>query len=88
MANFPISGKAVPEINLRDITIAEWRAMFRGGTSEKEGDDTLAKVAGITVKDVRALKFRDYQALVAAVMIEASSPIDENEPKNSQGEST
>lgn len=85
MANFPISGKPIPEINLRNISVKEWRALTSSGQSEEEGDATLAKVSGMSVEDVRDLPLYDYRALLRAVLDKFMKPLDD--PKNSQSES-
>ena len=78
MANFPISGKPIPNIDLRQITVSEWRAMFDTSQPEHEGDKT-----GMTLKDIRALPLYDFRALFQAVMDKANKPYD-NDPKNSE----
>ncbi len=80
MANFPISGNPIPEINLREITISEWRDMFSGNQSDHEGDKTIAKVTGLTIKEIRALPYYDYRALIRTVLDKAGKPL-ENDPK-------
>ena len=81
MTNYPISGKPLPEIDLRQITVAEWRDMFSNSQPEHEGDKTLAKVSGLTVKEIRDLALYDYRALFAAVIEKSGKPL-ENDPKN------
>ena len=81
MANFPISGKEIPEIDLRQISISEWRALFDTSQSEHGGDKTLAKVSGLTVKDVQALALYDYRALFQAVLEKSAKPL-ESDTKN------
>jgi hypothetical protein len=87
MANFPISGKPIPNIDLRQITVSEWRAMFDATQPEHDGDKTLAKCSGMTLKDVRNLPLYDFRALISAVVDKAGKPL-ENDPKNSESEST
>ena len=80
MANFPVSGKEIPEIDLKNITVSEWRSMFDNSQPEHEGDSIIAKVSGLTVKEVRALALYDYRALFRAVLDKSAKPLDE--PKN------
>ena len=80
MANFPVSGKPIPEINLREITVSEWRSLFDNTQPEHEGDNIIAKVSGMDVKDVRSLKLYDYRALVSAVIDKAGKPLDDADP--------
>ena len=82
MANFPISGKVIPDINLREITVSEWRALFDTSQPDHDGDKTLAKVSGMKVTEVRDLPLYDYRALFAAVIEKAGKPLDETDPKN------
>lgn len=77
MPDFPISGKPLPEINLRNITVSEWRAMFDQSQPDHEGDKTLAKVTGMTVKEVQELPLYDYRALFQAVLAKAQQPLDD-----------
>lgn len=81
MANFPISGLPVPEIDLRQISVGEWRALFQRTQSNDEGDATIAKVSGMTVDDVRGLKLYDYRALFDAILKKAQEPLT-NDTKN------
>lgn len=82
MASFPISGKEIPEINLRNITVSEWRALFNNSQPEHEGDETIAKVSGMKVEDVRNLPLYDFRVLFQAVIDKAGKPLDETNPKN------
>lgn len=86
MDNFPVSGKPIPEINLRKITVSEWRALFESTQPEHEGDETLAKVSGMSVADIRDLPLYDYRALFKAIMDKAAKPL-ESDP-NSASAST
>jgi hypothetical protein len=81
MTDFPISKKPIPEINLREISIAEWRSMFETNQPDHDGDKTLAKASGMTIKDIRNLSIYDYRALVKAVLDKAGKPL-ENDEKN------
>jgi hypothetical protein len=81
MANFPISGKEIPEIDLRKITVSEWRALFSSTQPDHDGDKTMAKVSGITVDDIALLSLYDYRALFKAVIEKAGKPLDESDPK-------
>ena len=77
MAKFPISGKEIPEINLREITVSEWRDLFSNSQPEHEGDKTLSKVCGMTVEAVQGLPLYDYRALFQAVVEKSSKPLDD-----------
>lgn len=78
MANFPISGKEIPDINLREITVSEWRALFDTSQSDHDGDKTLSKVCGLSLKEIRDLPLYDYRALFQAVIDKANKPLESN----------
>jgi hypothetical protein len=86
MDKYPVSGKDLPEIDLRNITLAEWRAMFDHSQPEHEGDKTVAKASGLTVEEIENLPLYDYRALFQAIIVKAGKPLEDS--KNSQGEST
>ena len=87
MANFPVSGKQIPDIDLRQVTVSEWRAMFDVSQSDGDGDKTLAKATGMTLKELHSLPLYDFRALFQAVLDKAGKPL-ENDPKNSESGST
>lgn len=83
---FPVSGKEMPEIDLRQITVSEWRALFDQSQPEHEGDKTLSKTSGLTLEEIQNLPLYDYRALFQAVLERARKPMDAD-AKNSPGES-
>jgi len=83
---FPISGKEIPEIDLTQITVSEWRDLFSNSQPEHEGDKTVSKVSGLTVKEVRDLALYDYRALFKEILEKSQKPLDD--PKNSVSAST
>ena len=80
MAKFPVSGKEIPEIDLRNISVSEWRAMFSASQPEHEGDITISKVSGLGVEEVQSLPLYDYRALIQAILEKSRKPLDD--PKN------
>ena len=80
MAIFPVSGKEIPEIDLRQITVAEWRNLFSSSQPEHEGDITIAKACGLTVEEIQALPLFDFRALFKEIIEKSSKPLDD--PKN------
>lgn len=81
MAKFPVSGKEIPEIDLRNVTVKEWRAMFDNTQPDHEGDQTLAKASGLSLEEIQNLALYDYRALFAAVVERSGKPL-ENDKKN------
>lgn len=84
---FPINGKEIPEIDLSQITISEWRGLFDNSQPEHEGDKIIAKVSGLTVKEVRDLALYDYRALFKEILEKSAKPLETDE-KNSASVST
>jgi hypothetical protein len=80
MADFPVSGKPIPEIDLRHITVSEWRDLFDRTKPEHEGDKVVAKMTGMTDKEVKQLPLYDYRALIKAILEKSGQPL-ENDPK-------
>jgi hypothetical protein len=81
MANFPVSGKPIPEIDLRKLTHKEWRGLFDPTQSEQDGDEIIARIAGMTLEEVENLNFYDFRALFQAITDKARQPL-ENDVKN------
>ena len=82
MNNFPISGKPIPEINLREISIGELQDLLDPRQPAKEANATIAKASGLSVEEVKALKVDDYRELVRAVFARSWNPLNEGDPKN------
>lgn len=87
MSNFPISGKPIPEIDLREISIGELDDMRDPRQPAKDAYALLAKITGLTVAEIRALKVHDCRALVQEVYIKSWGPPPESE-KNLPSAST
>ena len=87
MADFPISGKPIPEIDLREISIGELDDMRDPRQPAKDAHALLAKVSGLTMTEICALKVHDYRALVQEVYIKSWGPPPESE-KNLPSAST
>lgn len=81
MPKYPVSGLEMPEINLRNISVKEWRAMFDANQPENEGDATMAKATGLTIEAIQELPLYDYRALFQAIVDKSRKPVD-NDPKN------
>lgn len=62
-------------INLDEITITEWRTMFDIMTTNDERDRIISQVTGLSIDEIRKLRFRDYQAMTAAIREEAGKPL-------------
>lgn len=88
------SGRKVT-IDLRKITIAEFRLAVDQKTEQNAADGVLAKACGLKTKDIQNLPMPDYQQLVKAWWEAATQPLTKAEKDekgkpapNSQSEST
>ena len=59
------------------ITIGEYRSLFDKEQSADEGDEILAKAAGLTLEGIHALTFKQYKRLTAE-FFKAAAKVDPN----------
>jgi hypothetical protein len=62
-------------IDLNKITIAEYRSLFDKNQTQDEEDQIIAKAAGLTVEELRALTYIEYRRLTAAFFDTAKNPL-------------
>jgi hypothetical protein len=62
-------------INLDKITIDEYRALMGSRMHDPSQDGTLAKAAGMTVEEVRALSYQEYRKLVRDLVKATQEPL-------------
>jgi hypothetical protein len=63
------------EIDLYEISIGEWRALLRPEQSDEDEYATLAKITGLTAKEVEDIKKPDYSLLIQAIVAKAANPV-------------
>ena len=63
------------EIDLYEISIGEWRALLRPDQSDEDEYVTLAKITGLTAKEVEDIKQPDYKLLIQSVIKKAANPV-------------
>ena len=63
------------EIDLYEISIGEWRALLRPDQSDEDEYATLAKITGLTAKEVEDIKKPDYSFLIQAIVAKAANPV-------------
>jgi len=76
------------EVDLTRITIKDWRFMWRVDTDETKSDEIFGRCVGMSLDEIQALNFRDYQRVGKAIRKAAGLPIPDDDQKNSVSEST
>lgn len=67
--------------DLGKLTHGEYRGLFDPKEPDKKSDETIARVSGITAKELDALLHNDYRLLTQAFFRKCREPL--AEPKNS-----
>lgn len=75
MADITLSDGREITIDLGKISIREWRALFDRNQPEEDEFGTIGKVVGLTVEQVGALPFPDWQRVYRAVLKKAQEPL-------------
>ena len=74
MTDVTIGGKDIT-FDLSKMTYGQYKGIFDAKESDETSDETLARVAGMTVKDLRNLVFDDYRRLFAAFLKKIREPL-------------
>jgi hypothetical protein len=69
------SGKII-KLDLRKITIKEFRLATDKDSKEDESDAIVAKACGLTLKALQAMAFPDYRRVIAAWWRAGTQPLD------------
>ena len=72
-------------IDLYQVSIAEWRSIFKKGQKQKEEDKIVGKILGISADEVANLPQPVYRRLMKKIFDVAAKPLDD---PNSQSAST
>ena len=68
------SGKEIT-FDLAKMSYGQWVGLFDARDSDERSDKTLARVAGITFKELKELPFLEYKKLLTALMKRAREPL-------------
>ena len=74
------------KVNLNNITILEWRLMWKPDTEDKVSDEIFARCVGMTIDEIEGVSMRDFQRIAKAIRDAAANPDDDE--KNSASAST
>lgn len=75
MSDFILADGREISFDLDKLTYGQWVGMFSPTESEERSDKTLARVAGLELKDVKALKILEYKRLLEALRKKVREPL-------------
>jgi hypothetical protein len=75
MSDFTLGDGREIDFDLDKLTYGQWLGMFSPGESEERTDKTLARVSGLELKDIKALKIMDFKKLVSALRKKIQEPL-------------
>lgn len=76
MADVTLSNGREVIFDLYAFTMAEFRALLNVAQSEDEGDEIVARAAGMTLQEVQNLPYLDYRKLFAAFIQRVRNPLE------------
>ena len=77
MADFTLSDGKEITFDLSLMTYGQWLGLFDPKESDERSDKTLARVAGITLKELKALPFLEYKKLFNVLLKRAREPLND-----------
>ena len=75
MADFVLSDGREINFDLAKITYGQWLGMFDVKESEERSDETLARVSGMKLKELKKLPLLEYKGLLQALMRRCREPL-------------
>ena len=61
--------------DLDQMTFGQWQGIFSPRESDERTDKTIARVCGLTLPELKALKFTEYKRLFAKLLARAQEPL-------------
>jgi hypothetical protein len=74
MADVILSDEKEITFDLSKMTIKQYRGMFDTQEDDNKTDETLARVAGMTLEDLQSLPFPDYRKVARAFFTRCRQP--------------
>jgi hypothetical protein len=75
MSDFILADGREITFDLDKLTYGQWVGLFSPTESEERSDKTLARVSGLEVKELKALKILEYKKLLAALRKRVQEPL-------------
>lgn len=75
MADITLSDGTEVTFDLSKMTYGQWLGLFDAKESDERSDETLARVAGLEMKVLKALPFLEYKRVFQALLKKAREPL-------------
>ena len=75
MADFTLADGREIDFDLDKMTYGQWLGFISPNESDERSDKTLARVAGLELKDIKKLKINEYKQLSLALMRKVREPL-------------
>lgn len=80
MADYILPDGKEITFDLTKMTYGQWLGMFDPKESDERSDETLCRVAGLEMEEMKAITYPEYRKLLAAFFKRCRSPLsDPNE---------
>lgn len=77
MADYILPDGKEITFDLSKMTYGQWMGMFDPKESEERSDQTLARVAGIEMEELKTIPYPEYRKLLAAFFKRCRAPLDD-----------
>ncbi len=75
MADYTLPDGREITFNLDLMTYGQWLGLTSPTESDERSDKTIARVSGLELKELKALKITDYKRLISALMKRVREPL-------------
>lgn len=75
MADYKLPDGREITFDLSEMTYGQWLGMFDAKESDERSDETLARVAGLEMDDLKAISYPEYKRLLAVFFKRCRDPI-------------
>ena len=75
MSDFVLPDGTEVNFDLSKLTYGQWLGLFDPKESDERSDETLARVAGLTIERLKSLGFIEYKKLFKAFVKRSRDPL-------------
>ena len=75
MADYVLPDGKEITFDLSQMSYGQWLGLFDSKESDERSDKTLARVCGITMKELKALPFLEYKRIFEAFLKKTREPL-------------
>jgi hypothetical protein len=87
MADYVMPNGREITFDLTQLTYGQYLGLFDASESDERSDKTLARLSGLSVKELKGLPFLEYKKFLNTFFEKCRKPINELDEKNSQSAS-